>query len=339
MMLNDDSRQFAPGATTLPAGELLRRAELLRARLAVCDLCPQLCGINRLAGATGRCGTGAQARIASICDHHGEEPVISGTRGSGTVFLAGCSLRCVYCQNCQISQGGPDAYPGYTAEALAAAFLALQGRGCHNVNWVSPTHVTAQLVEALALAIPRGFSLPIVYNSHGYDSLSVLALLDGIVDIYLPDLKYADAETALRLSGAPDYPDSAIAAIREMYRQVGPLLLDEHDLARRGLIVRHLVLPNNLSGTRAALRRLADEVSPEVTVSLMAQYYPTHHAGSQPELARTITDAEYEEALDAFLEAGLENGWAQEPQQAPDSYRPDFQEEHPFAKAVDSEEH
>jgi len=310
--------------------ELARRAEALQARLSACDLCPHRCGVDRTTGVLGRCRVGAESRIASVCDHHGEEPAISGTRGSGTVFAAGCNLRCLYCQNCQISQGAPDDFPGYPAEQLAAAFLSLQQRGCHNVNWVSPTHVSAQLVAALALAIPRGFTLPIVYNSNGYDSLSALQLLDGIVDIYLPDLKYADADIALRLSGAPDYPDVALAAIGEMYRQVGVLQLDEDDIARRGLIVRHLVLPHNLAGTREILRRLAAEVSPEVTVSLMAQYYPTHRAATLPELARTITAAEYEEAIDAFAGAGLENGWAQEPHEAPESYRPDFHAPHPF---------
>ncbi|HEY3376101.1 MAG TPA: radical SAM protein [Armatimonadota bacterium] len=269
--------------------------------------------------------------MASICDHHGEEPVLSGTRGAGTVFVAGCNLRCVYCQNHQISQTALDAYPAYTSEELAAGFLQLQRQGCHNLDWVSPSHVVPQLVEALALAIEQGCRLPVVYNSNGYDQLSTLALLDGVIDIYLPDLKYADAGTAQRLSAAPGYPDIAIAAIREMYRQVGALSLDAAGIARRGVVVRHLVLPHNLAGSRDALRRLAEEVSQEITVSLMAQYYPTHRAAEIPELSRTITAAEYDEALDAFAEAGLENGWAQELHDAPESYRPDFQEEHPFA--------
>lgn len=328
----DDPSPTPSLAALLPAGELARRAEALQARLSACDLCPHCCGIDRTAGALGRCGVGAEAHIAALCDHHGEEPVISGTRGSGTVFAAGCNLRCVYCQNAQISQGTPDAFPAYTAEQLAAAFLSLQERGCHNVNWVSPSHVIAQLVAALALAIPRGFTLPIVYNSNGYDSLSVLRLLDGIVDVYLPDLKYADADIARRLSAAPDYPDVALTAIGEMYRQVGALQLDAADIARRGVIVRHLVLPRQLAGTRAILRRLATEVSAEVTVSLMAQYYPAHRAGTLPELSRTLTAAEYDEAIDAFADAGLENGWAQELNEAPEHYRPDFHDEHPFEK-------
>jgi putative pyruvate formate lyase activating enzyme len=304
----------------------------LYTRLAVCDLCPHRCGVNRLTGELGRCRVGALARVASACDHHGEEPVLSGTRGSGTVFFAGCNLRCVYCQNHQISQGDLSAYPEQDTEVLATTYLRLQTMGCHNLNLVSPTHVTAQAFAALALAQTKGFHLPVVYNTNGYDAVDVLQLLDGAVQVYLPDLKYADATVAMRYSVAPDYPEVALAAIREMYRQVGPLKLDADGLAVRGVIVRHLVLPNNLAGTRIALRRLVEEVSPEVTVSLMAQYYPTHQALQCPELSRTITAAEYDEALDAFTEAGLENGWAQEPHEAPESYRPDFHEEHPFER-------
>ena len=315
----------------VPATELTARADELQRRLAHCEICPHACGVNRLAGETGRCGIGSLARVASVCDHHGEEPALSGTRGSGAIFMAGCNLNCVFCQNHQISQGTPSRYPEYTATELAAAFLRLQQMGCHNVNWVSPSHVAPQLVAGLSDAVRQGFHLPLVYNSNGYDGLETLSLLEGLVDIYLPDLKYADGEAARRLSGASDYPDRALTAIRAMYRQVGDLQLDDDGIALRGVIVRHLVLPENLSGTRSALRRLAEEVSPTITVSLMAQYYPTHHASTFPALSRTITVAEYDEALDAFADAGLENGWAQEPQEAPESYRPDFSEEgHPF---------
>jgi len=312
--------------------ELNRRARALRERLAACDLCPHACGVNRLAGEVGRCRAGALARIASACDHHGEEPAISGRGGSGTVFVAGCNLRCVFCQNHRISQGDARQYPEQTAEEIAETFLRLQRLGCHNLNWVSPTHVAPQLVEALAIAVERGLRLPVVYNSNGYDSVSVLQCLDGMVDIYLPDLKYADGAIAERLSGAPGYPDAAIAAIGEMYRQAGELALDEDGIARRGMIVRHLVLPGGLAGSRAILRRLAEEVSPTLTVSLMAQYYPAHRAHAIPELSRAITVEEYEEALDAFADAGLENGWAQEVRAAAKFYRPDFRAGHPFEK-------
>lgn len=315
----------------LAPASLATRIDALRARLAECDLCPHRCGVNRLAGQLGRCGIGAQARVAAVCDHHGEEPALSGTGGAGTIFVAGCNLRCLYCQNCQISQTDIAGYPTYTTAQLADAYLDLQRRGCHNLAWVSPTHVVPQLLDAVAHALPRGLSLPIVYNSNGYDAISALALLDGVVDIYLPDLKYADPVTACDLSGAPDYPDIAMAAMREMYRQVGSLQLDDAGIARRGLIVRHLVLPGNLAGTRIALRRLAREVSPDITVSLMAQYYPTHRAHTVPPLARTITADEYDAALDAFVDAGLHNGWAQELHEAPETYRPDFTaDNHPF---------
>lgn len=322
-----------PGAVQLAAsGALAARAATLHARLAACDLCPQACGVNRLAGDTGRCRTGAAVHLASACDHHGEEPAISGRGGSGTIFVAGCNLQCVFCQNAQISQGDLTAYHASTADSLAEAFLDLQRRGCENINWVSPSHVVPQLVSALARAVAQGLCLPLVYNSNGYDRLSTLALLDGVVDIYLPDLKYADAATGHALSGAPDYPETALAAIAEMYRQVGDLAVDAHGVARRGVIVRHLVLPAGLAGTRRALQRLADEVSPTITVSLMAQYYPAHRAHTVPALTRTITAAEYEDALDAFVDAGLKNGWSQELHEAPESYQPDFTHEHPFAR-------
>jgi putative pyruvate formate lyase activating enzyme len=313
--------------------ELAERAHALQAQLVACTLCPHHCGVNRLAGEVGVCRVGAEARIASLCDHHGEEPAISGTRGSGTVFAAGCNLRCVYCQNHQISQGRLADAPVYTAAELADGYLRLQGLGVHNLNWVSPSHVVPQLVAALAFAVPRGYRLPIVYNSNGYDDLTTLALLEGIVDVYLPDLKYADARVGQQLSGVAEYPDAAIAAIAAMYRQVGDLALDDDGVAQRGVIVRHLVLPHGLAGSRTALRRLAEEVSPTITVSLMAQYYPAYHATGVPQLARRITAAEYEEALDAFAEAGLENGWAQDVEDAPETYRPDFRgDEHPFER-------
>jgi len=324
-------REMTSAAVVLAAlGEFSGHARALQRLLNACRVCPHACGVNRLTGDVGRCGVGAEVRIAAVCDHHGEEPAISGSRGSGTVFVAGCNLRCVYCQNSQISQDAAATFPVYTPAQLADAYLDLQHRGCHNLNWVSPSHVVPQLVAALEIALERGFSLPIVYNSNGYDSLTTLRLLEGMVDLYLPDFKYADAAVADRLSAAPRYPEIALAAIREMYRQVGDLEIDADGQARRGVIVRHLVLPHNLAGTRTVLRRLAEEVSPTITVSLMAQYYPAHHAVTVPELSRTITAIEYEEALEAFADAGLENGWAQDVAAAPDSYRPDFTEDHPF---------
>ncbi len=310
--------------------ELALRAGILREMLRCCTLCPHRCGVNRLAGELGRCRTGARARVASSCAHHGEEPCLSGERGAGTIFLAGCNLQCVYCQNHQISQGDLTAFPEVSAEQLADIMLHLQEIGCQNLDWVSPTHVVPQLVGALALARAKGLNLPVVYNSNGYEELATLQLLEGIVDIYLPDLKYADTAAAAQYSAAPGYPDIALRAIREMYRQVGGLAVNAAGVATRGVIVRHLVLPHNIAGSRTALRRLAEEVSPDITVSLMAQYYPTHRALKYPELARQLTAAEYEAALDAFADAGLENGWAQDVATAPDSYQPDFTRETPF---------
>ena len=312
--------------------ELANRAEVLREMLRCCTLCPQRCGVNRLAGELGRCRTGAQARVASNCAHNGEEPCLSGERGAGTIFLAGCNLQCVYCQNHQISQGDISAYPEVSDEQLADIMLNLLEIGCLNLDWVSPTHVVPQLVGALALARGKGLTLPVVYNSNGYEELATLQLLEGIVDIYLPDLKYADAAAATRYSAAPGYPDIALRAIREMYRQVGALAVNDAGVATRGVIVRHLVLPHDIAGSRVALRRLAEEISPEITVSLMAQYYPSHRALEYPELARQITAAEYEAALDAFTDAGLENGWAQDVADAPDCYQPDFTRETPFER-------
>jgi putative pyruvate formate lyase activating enzyme len=308
-------------------------ADGLTERLKACDICPHRCGVNRLRGDIGRCGIGAQCRVASWCDHNGEEPAISGTQGSGTIFAAGCNLKCVYCQNYQISQGEIGKYDTYSAQKLADIMLELQERGCHNINLVSPTHVMPQFVSALALAVRDGLNLPVVYNSNGYDNVDVLNQLDDVVDIYLPDLKYADSAIATELSSASNYPDIAIAAIGEMYRQKGALVTDDNDIAISGVIVRHLVLPGNLSGSREILSRLADEVSPDITVSIMAQYFPTHRAieYEQFPLHRTITADEYEEAIDAFADAGLENGWAQELSEAPENYQPDFDKEiHPF---------
>ncbi len=320
----------------ITAETLAERAIILREMLRACTLCPHRCRVNRLAGELGRCRSGAQARVASSCAHHGEEPCLSGTGGAGTVFLSGCNLQCVYCQNHQISQGDISAYPACDKEQLADLFLALQAQECHNLDWVSPTHLVSQLVEALVIARDNGLRLPVVYNSNGYEELATLQLLEGIVDIYLPDLKYADAGTAARYSAVPDYPDIAISAIKEMFRQVGTLQINDDGIATRGVIVRHLVLPHHLAGSRVALRRLAEEVSPDITVSLMAQYYPTHRAGEFPELARPLTVAEYEDALDDFAEAGLKNGWSQELDGAAEYYQPDFTRDIPFEQVNES---
>jgi putative pyruvate formate lyase activating enzyme len=285
-------------------GELARRAEVARAHLHACDLCGRRCGIDRLAGgALGSCRTGARAVVGSWGPHHGEEDPIRGRRGSGTVFFAFCNLSCEYCQNFELSHLGEGREA--TAGALAGIFLALQREGCHNVNLVSPTHVLPQVLEALQLAAGSGLTLPLVWNSGGYDSPEALALLDGVVDIYMPDMKYGDAETALSLSHVPDYPAVNRAAVKEMHRQVGDLVLDGEGVAVRGLLVRHLVLPWGLAGSREVFRFLAEEVSQNTWLNVMSQYHPAYHARLHPPLDRLPEPAEIAEARALAVRYGL----------------------------------
>ncbi|HTY07918.1 MAG TPA: radical SAM protein [Candidatus Edwardsbacteria bacterium] len=278
--------------------------------LASCQLCPRRCGVDRTNGAPGYCRSGALPAVASHNAHHGEEPPISGSRGSGTIFFARCNLRCAYCQNWPISQQGQGRE--VSIDELAGMMLELQGRGCHNINLVTPSHVVAQVLQALAIAVPAGLNIPLVYNTSGYDSPEALRLLDGVVDIYLPDIRYRDGGSAQHYSDAPDYPAVNAAALQEMWRQVGQLRCDAEGIAERGMIVRHLVLPGDLSQTRSALQFLARELSPQVHLSLMAQYFPAHRAVDLPELARPVSEEEYRRALDWLDAYGLENGWRQE---------------------------
>ena len=293
------------------SGELKRRIERAYAMLSQCRLCPRECGVDRLRGERGFCRAGAEPIVASWNVHPWEEPPISGTRGSGTIFFSGCTGRCLFCQNYPISQLGVG--NTVSVQQLAEMMLELQDRGCHNINLVTPTHFVPQILAALELAIEGGLRLPLVYNTSGYERVETLQLLDGVVDIYLPDAKYADDETARRLSGFVRYVEANRAALREMFRQVGDeLVLDGEGIARRGLIVRHLVLPEGLAGTPEVLRWIAENLSPRVHVSLMDQYFPAHKAVGHPVLGRKITAEEYAEALRAFEEAGLTNGWMQE---------------------------
>ncbi|MCS6843582.1 MAG: radical SAM protein [Caldilineales bacterium] len=285
------------------SGELQARAEAAQQRLTVCDICPRRCEVDRLHGELGSCHTGALARVSSYGPHLGEEDVLRGWRGSGTIFFTRCNLRCQYCQNYDISQ--TDAGVEVTSEDLAAIMLHLQAQGCHNINFVSPTHVVPQILAALPIAVAAGLRLPLVYNTGGYDSLETLALLDGVIDIYMPDMKYADAEVAERLSKVPNYPQVNQAAVKEMHRQVGDLQINEQGLAVRGLLVRHLVLPNGLAGTEQIVRFLAREVSPHTYINIMAQYHPAYRADRYPEINRPITAAEYQAAVRAALDAGL----------------------------------
>jgi putative pyruvate formate lyase activating enzyme len=322
-----------PGYVALyESGELEARVRRLEARLADCDLCPFACRVDRTRGKLGHCHTGVLAPVASLGAHHGEEPAISGSRGSGAIFFGNCNLRCRYCQNFQISQE-PENQRGNRLEATALAekMLSLQdGLRCHNINLVTPSHVVPQIMRGILEAVPRGLRLPLVYNTSGYDAVSTLKELDGVVDIYLADLRYADNDIGRKYSRARCYADRAREAIREMHRQVGDLAVDEEGVAVRGLIVRHLILPNGLAGSRESLTWLAKEVSPGVTVSIMSQYYPAHRARKYHELNRKITQAEYDEVVKIVDELGIENGWFQG-MDAPESYLPDFKQEEPFS--------
>jgi len=295
----------------LASGELSRRVAQARERLTSCALCPRACGVNRLAGEVGYCRSGAEAKVASHNVHMWEEPPISGTGGSGTIFFSNCTARCLFCQNYPISQlgGGKEV----SDERLAEMMLSLQARGCHNINCVTPTHYVPQILAAIEIAARRGLRIPLLYNTSGYDSVDTLRLLESVVDIYLPDAKYADDAVAQRLSGFDHYVAHNRAALREIYRQVGSALqLDDEDMAWRGMIIRHLILPNGLSQTPDVLRWIAEALSPELHVSLMAQYFPAHKAPGHPELGRRLTPEEYEVGLAAFEAAGLQNGWQQE---------------------------
>ncbi len=248
--------------------------------------------------------------VSSYNVHFGEEPPISGTRGSGTIFFTSCNLKCVYCQNFPISQLGNGLE--VTTKDLAKMMISLQSRGCHNINLVTPSHFIPQILETLSFAWEAGFDLPLVYNSSGYDSIEALRLMEGIIDIYLPDMRYSDNRIAKKLSSAEDYVEVNRKAIREMYRQVGNLAIDQEGIAKRGLLIRHLILPNDLAGGRETFRFIKEEISPEAHVSLMGQYFPSFEASDDVSINRKITKEEYELAKESFFEAGLCSGWMQE---------------------------
>jgi len=298
--------QFEPAYLRLARnGELQRRVQRALELLECCTACPRNCRVNRLADKYAVCKTGRYAIVSSFGPHHGEEDCLRGWGGSGTIFIAGCNLRCVYCQNFDISwqvRGVPT-----PPEKLARMMLELQAEGCHNINFVTPEHVVPQIVEALPLAIEGGLRLPIVYNTSAYDSMESLELMDGVVDIYMPDFKYWDGEMARKYSKAPDYPEVARRTIKEMFRQVGDLVVDEQGIAQRGVLLRHLVLPNNIAGTREIMQWIATELSPTTYVNVMPQYYPAGKVSrtEYPEIRRGITPAEYEQALEDAWDAGL----------------------------------
>ena len=274
-------RGFEPAYLRLSAAAIAGRAEAARAELADCRACPRNCGCNRMRDERRACHTGRHALVASAFAHFGEEDCLRGWRGSGTIFFAFCNLRCVFCQNCDISQRRSG--EALDARALAALMLELQDRGCHNINFVTPEHVAPQIVEAVAEAVPLGLRIPLVYNTSAYDGLASLRLMDGLVDVYMPDFKFWRPETSLRLALARDYPERAREAILEMHRQVGPLSFGPDGLARRGVLVRHLVMPGQQSEAAAIFEWLAREVSPDTYVNVMGQYRPAYKVG---EIAR-----------------------------------------------------
>jgi putative pyruvate formate lyase activating enzyme len=320
----------------LQNGELRHRVESLEALLERCTVCPLACGNDRLRGELARCFSGRLPIVSSYTPHFGEEPPLTGTRGAGNIFFGNCNLRCVYCQNYQISQTHKEQIKNeVTHERLAEMMLELQERGCHNINFVSPTHFAPQMARAILIAAGQGLRLPIVYNTNAYDSVEVLRLLDGIVDVYLPDLKYAEDDAGFLYSKVRSYSSVSRAALKEMFRQTGDeLVFNSEGLLQRGLVIRLLVLPNDLGGLRELLQWIRDELSPRVAVSLMAQYYPTNVAGTNQRytlLSRRITETEWLRAVSALDEFGIENGWMQEYDGAAFYYRPDFSnQETPF---------
>jgi putative pyruvate formate lyase activating enzyme len=287
------------------SGELSRRVEHGLEKLADCALCPRNCHVNRLKDETKVCKTGRYAMVSSYFAHFGEERCLRGTCGSGTIFFSSCNLRCVFCQNYEISWQGEGR--ATKPVELAEMMLRLQDKGCHNINFVTPEHVVPQILEGLLVGVERGLHLPLVYNTGAYDSIDSLALVDGIVDIYMPDFKFWDPGHARRYAKASDYPDTARRAIKEMHRQVGPLVTDEHGIAVRGVLLRHLVMPGGVAGTPEIMQWIAREVGADTYVNLMAQYHPACRVSESeyPEIDRCITRSEFQQALDAFYAVGL----------------------------------
>ena len=322
--------------TLFRENKLEDRVEQLEALLRSCTVCPKDCGNDRLNDEIAACYSGRLPIVSSYTAHFGEEPCLSGTKGAGNIFFGNCNLRCVYCQNYQISQTHKEQKKNeITHERLAEMMLELQERGCHNIGFVSPTHFAPQMARAILLAARQGLTLPIVYNTNAYDSVEVLRLLDGIIDIYLPDLKYADSDAGFQYSKVRDYKEHARAAIKEMHRQMGDeLVFGENSLLKQGLMIRLLVLPNGIADIESNLRWIRDELSPKTAISLMAQYYATNKAATDERyilLSRRISEGEWFEAVSLLNDLGIEEGFMQEYESASHYYRPDFTDaEKPF---------
>ena len=285
-------------------GELVRRSEQALASLSNCRMCPRECGVDRTVSGDGFCKTGRYAHLASYNLHFGEESPLVGGKGSGTIFFAGCNLGCLFCQNHDISNS-TTGFPTLDADGISTIMLELQSQGALNINLVTPSHVTAQILEALPLAVDKGLNIPIVYNSSGYDTVKSIRLLCDVVDIYMPDIKFADSDTAYELARASNYPSHARKAILEMHHQVGDLALDNQGIAQRGLLVRHLLMPNGLAGTESWMRFLSQEISTDTYLNIMDQYRPCYRAHDLDAISRSISKQEYEKALAIAQEHGL----------------------------------
>ncbi len=284
-------------------GLIDKKIEQLEEMLRDCSLCPRVCGVNRTKGEMGFCKTGDRPVLSSWGPHYGEESPLVGSGGSGTIFFTNCNLGCLFCQNYTISHLGEGRE--VDNDTLSDVMVGLQGSGCHNINLVTPTHQIPMIMRALRTARRKGLEIPIVYNCGGYESVETLRILDGLIDIYMPDFKYSDPETAKKYSCAEDYPRVARDAIREMHRQVGDLLINDYGIAERGLLVRHLVMPGDVAGTEGVVRFIAEEISPETYINIMDQYHPCHRAFDHPPLDRRITEQEYRRAVDLAVKAGL----------------------------------
>lgn len=308
-------------------GELLNRAEKAYASLKSCTSCPRDCKANRIENELGVCTSGHLPVVSSYTPHFGEEPVLSDTKGAGNIFFGNCNLKCIYCQNFEISQNPKDERNNeVTQERLADIMIELQNINVHNIGLVSPTHFSATILKSIHLAAQKGLKLPIIYNTNGYDSVEMLKLYDGVVDVYLPDFKYGNSEDAKKYSLVDNYFEKTKLAIKEMLRQVGDELVYNGDVVVRGLIIRHLILPNDLSETEKVFKFITEELSPNVHISLMSQYYPANKASKEILLDRPIRNSEYEKALELLDKYGLHNGWIQELESA-NNYKPHFNDD------------
>ncbi len=307
--------------------QFFKRAEEAYNSLISCTSCPRDCNVDRINGDYGICTSGHLPIVSSYTPHFGEEPVLSGTKGAGNIFFGNCNLKCIYCQNFEISQNPIlEKRKEVTHERLAEIMIELQNKGCHNIGLVSPTHFSATILKSIYLAAQKGLNLPIIYNTNGYDSVDMLKLYDGVVDIYLPDFKYGNSEYAKKYSLVDNYFEKTKEAIKEMFRQVGDELIYDGDVVVRGLIIRHLILPNDLSDTENVFKFIAEELSPKIHISLMSQYYPTNKAYKDILIDRAIRNSEYEKAIQLLEKYGLHNGWIQE-MDSSENYLPNFNED------------